>query len=119
MPLARTAASVHRALPAVNGHLLYHLRGVSRLAGRGAPRRGPYGPEHLLPRVSAGVAGEVLQAGEKAVARSAHHEAVMYFEQALRALSHLPKTRDTREQAIDLRLALRSALLPCSARPVV
>jgi tetratricopeptide (TPR) repeat protein len=53
------------------------------------------------------------QAGEKAVSRSAHHEAVMYFEQALRALSHLPETRGTREEAIDLRLALRSALHPC------
>ena len=52
------------------------------------------------------------QAGEKAMARSAHREAVGYFEQALSALPHLPETRDTREQAIDLRLALRSALLP-------
>ena len=52
------------------------------------------------------------QAGEKAMARSAHREAVGYFEQALSALPHLPETRDTREQAIDLRLALRSALRP-------
>ena len=52
------------------------------------------------------------QAGEKALARSAHREAVGSFEQALRALPHLPEQRDTREQAIDLRLALRSALLP-------
>ena len=52
------------------------------------------------------------QAGEKALARSAHREAVGYFEQALSALQHLPEQRDTREQAIDLRLALRSALLP-------
>jgi tetratricopeptide (TPR) repeat protein len=44
--------------------------------------------------------------------RSAYREAVGYFEQALSVLSHLPETRDTREQAIDLRLALRSALLP-------
>jgi tetratricopeptide (TPR) repeat protein len=44
--------------------------------------------------------------------RSAHREAVEYFEQALSALAHLPKQRDMREQAIDLRLALRSALLP-------
>jgi tetratricopeptide (TPR) repeat protein len=50
------------------------------------------------------------QAGEKAMARSARHEAVGYFEQALSALLHLPETRHTREQAIDLRLALRSAL---------
>jgi tetratricopeptide (TPR) repeat protein len=52
------------------------------------------------------------QAGEKAMARSAHREATGYFEQALSALAHLPETRDTREQAIDLRLALRSALFP-------
>jgi tetratricopeptide (TPR) repeat protein len=52
------------------------------------------------------------QAGEKTLARSAHREATGYFEQALRALPHLPETRDTREQAIDLRLALRTALLP-------
>jgi tetratricopeptide (TPR) repeat protein len=50
------------------------------------------------------------QAGEKALARSAHREAVGYFEQALSALSHLPEQRDTQEQAIDLRLALRTAL---------
>jgi class 3 adenylate cyclase/tetratricopeptide (TPR) repeat protein len=52
------------------------------------------------------------QAGEKAMARSAHREAVGYFEEALRAIEYLPGTRDTQEQAIDLRLALRSALLP-------
>jgi predicted ATPase len=52
------------------------------------------------------------QAGEKAMARSAHREAVGYFEQALTSLPHLPEQRDTIEQAIDLRLALRSALLP-------
>jgi predicted ATPase len=52
------------------------------------------------------------QAGEKAMARSAHREAVSYFEQALSALPHLPETYATREQAIDLRLALRSALMP-------
>src|SRR5262249_27575725 len=52
------------------------------------------------------------QAGEKALARSAHREAVGYFEQALRALPHLSEQRDTRAQAIDLRLALRTALRP-------
>jgi len=54
------------------------------------------------------------QAGEKALARSAHREAVGSFEQALSALPHLPAQRHTREQAIDLRLALRSALWPSS-----
>jgi tetratricopeptide (TPR) repeat protein len=52
------------------------------------------------------------QAGEKAMARSAYREAVGYVEQALSALLHLPETRDTREQAIDLRLVMRSALAP-------
>jgi predicted ATPase len=50
------------------------------------------------------------QAGEKAMTQSAYREAVGYFEQALSALPHLPEQRDTHEQAIDLRLTLRSAL---------
>jgi class 3 adenylate cyclase/tetratricopeptide (TPR) repeat protein len=54
------------------------------------------------------------QAGEQALAQSAHREAVGSFEQALSALPHLPEQPDTREQAIDLRLALRSALWPSS-----
>jgi class 3 adenylate cyclase/tetratricopeptide (TPR) repeat protein len=52
------------------------------------------------------------QAGEKAMAQSAYREAVGYFEQALSALPHLPDTRATHEQAVDLRLALRTALFP-------
>jgi class 3 adenylate cyclase/tetratricopeptide (TPR) repeat protein len=52
------------------------------------------------------------QAGEKALARSAYWEAVGYFEQALGALAHLPEQPDAHEQAIDLQLALRSALYP-------
>jgi class 3 adenylate cyclase/tetratricopeptide (TPR) repeat protein len=52
------------------------------------------------------------QAGETALARSVHHEAVGYVEQALSVLPHLPETRAMHEQAIDLRLLLRSALLP-------
>jgi predicted ATPase len=76
--------------------------------------------EHVERLASHALRGEVWakalvycrQAGEKAMARSAYGEAVGYFEQALRALSHLPDQRTTREQAIDLRLALRSALRP-------
>jgi tetratricopeptide (TPR) repeat protein len=52
------------------------------------------------------------QAGEKALARSAYREAVDYFEQALTALPHLPETRARHEQALDLQLALRTALWP-------
>ncbi len=52
------------------------------------------------------------QAGAKAFARSAHREALAYFEQALTALTHLPETRETREQAIDVRFDLRNSLFP-------
>ena len=52
------------------------------------------------------------QAGAKAFARSVHREAVRCFEEALTALTHLPETRETLEQAIDLRFDLRNALLP-------
>jgi class 3 adenylate cyclase/tetratricopeptide (TPR) repeat protein len=49
------------------------------------------------------------RAGEKAMARSAHGEAIGYFERALSSLDHLPHQADSREQAIDLHLGLRSA----------
>jgi tetratricopeptide (TPR) repeat protein len=52
------------------------------------------------------------QAGTRAMTRSAHREAAECFEQALAALAQLPERRDTVEQAIDLRLDLRSALVP-------
>jgi class 3 adenylate cyclase/tetratricopeptide (TPR) repeat protein len=91
---------------------------------------GPYGPAPTQSRQRVGeqverlahhaLRGEVWdkaltyfrQAGEIAMTRSAHREAIGYLEQALNALQHLPETRDTREQAVDLRLALRSALQP-------
>jgi tetratricopeptide (TPR) repeat protein len=41
---------------------------------------------------------------------------VAAFEQALGALQHLPESRDTRTQAIDLRLDLRHALYPLGDR---
>jgi predicted ATPase len=52
------------------------------------------------------------QAGIRAMARSAYREAVTAFEQALMALPHLPESRARHEQAIDIRLDLRGALLP-------
>src|SRR5262249_42205236 len=52
------------------------------------------------------------RAGQRALERSAHREAVGCFEQALVAMQHLPETQNTREQAIDLRFSLRNALVP-------
>jgi tetratricopeptide (TPR) repeat protein len=50
------------------------------------------------------------QAGVKADAHTAYHEAVTCFEQALVALQHLPEGCRMVEQAIDLRFDLRNAL---------
>jgi class 3 adenylate cyclase/tetratricopeptide (TPR) repeat protein len=56
--------------------------------------------------------GYCQQAGRKAASRSALLEAATGFDQALVALEHVPATRGCREQAIDIRLDLRSALYP-------
>jgi tetratricopeptide (TPR) repeat protein len=57
------------------------------------------------------------QAGDKAQARSAYREAVVCYEQALAALAHVPDSRTTAEQVIDLRLGLSSALNPLAEEP--
>jgi DNA-binding SARP family transcriptional activator len=53
----------------------------------------------------------LLRAGAQAAARSAHREAAVCLEQALLALGHLPRTRDTIAQAIDIRFELRHSLV--------
>jgi predicted ATPase len=50
------------------------------------------------------------QAGNKARAHSANREAVTCLEQALDALKHLPESRDTMTQGLDLRLEIHPAL---------
>jgi class 3 adenylate cyclase/tetratricopeptide (TPR) repeat protein len=51
------------------------------------------------------------QAGTKTAQRAAHQEAVTYFEHALEVLARLPATPATREQAIDLHLAVTASLV--------
>ena len=76
-------------------------------------------PEHYERLAHHAVRGEVWpkavsylrQAGAKAAMRSANREAVIFFEQAMNALTRLPEGRAATEQAIDLRLDLRSPLL--------
>ena len=58
------------------------------------------------------------QAGDKAQTRSAYREAVVFYEQALVALEHVPDSRAATEQAIDLRLSLRTALDPLREKPL-
>ena len=55
--------------------------------------------------------GYLREAADRAVARSANREAVAFYEDALRALGHLPESRETFALAIDLRLDLRVPLL--------
>jgi len=51
------------------------------------------------------------RAGRQALSRSANREAVDLFEQAIGSLDHLPRSQTTLEQAVDLRMDLRVALL--------
>ena len=57
------------------------------------------------------------QAGDKAQARSAYREAVTLYEQALVARDALPDSRAATEQAIDLRLGLRTVLTALGEPP--
>jgi class 3 adenylate cyclase/tetratricopeptide (TPR) repeat protein len=52
------------------------------------------------------------QAGTKAASRSAYREAVACFEQALLALKALPAGPETNRRAFDLRLEMRTWLVP-------
>jgi class 3 adenylate cyclase/tetratricopeptide (TPR) repeat protein len=94
----------------------YHQRIAQVLAER-FPETAETQPEVLAQHyTAAGLHDQALpywqRAGQRALERSAHREAVGCLEQALSALPHLPQKRDTREQAIDLRLSLRDALHP-------
>src|SRR5689334_23014134 len=51
-------------------------------------------------------------AGRQAAGRSAHHEAVACFEEALNALHRLSAGRDVDERALDIRIELRQSLYP-------
>jgi class 3 adenylate cyclase/tetratricopeptide (TPR) repeat protein len=60
------------------------------------------------------------RSGSKAAARSAHSEAVVLFEQALEALTHLPEGRLRDEEAVDLRLLVANSLVPIAeVRPII
>src|SRR6266508_1576660 len=52
------------------------------------------------------------QAGLRAMARAANHEAIAHLEQALGGLRRLPESRETTELTIDIRLDLWNALVP-------
>jgi DNA-binding NtrC family response regulator/class 3 adenylate cyclase/tetratricopeptide (TPR) repeat protein len=51
------------------------------------------------------------EAGQRAIERSAHREAVVCFEQALATVTHLPQNPERIRRAIDLRFDLRNSLI--------
>jgi DNA-binding NtrC family response regulator/tetratricopeptide (TPR) repeat protein len=54
--------------------------------------------------------GYLRDAGTRAFAHSANHEAVGWLEQALAALGHMPQTEARQAEAADLHIAMRNAL---------
>jgi tetratricopeptide (TPR) repeat protein len=98
-----------------------HARIAEALEGLHAERLG----EHLERLAYHATRGELWeralhysrQAGEKAFDRSANREAVASWEQALGALFHLPQQGAFAEASVDIRLALRSALLQLGEIP--
>jgi tetratricopeptide (TPR) repeat protein len=56
------------------------------------------------------------QAGARAASRSAYGEAVAHLEQSIAALERVPRTTETRKQAIDLRFELRHAMAAIGQR---
>ncbi len=92
----------------------YHQR-IAQVLTERSPETTEMQPEVLAQHyTAAGLHAQALpywqRAGQRARERSAYREAVGCFEQALSVLPHLPETRGTREQAIDLRLALYHVL---------
>jgi tetratricopeptide (TPR) repeat protein len=63
-------------------------------------------------RVWEKAAGFLHLAGRQAIVRSAHHEAVACFDEALRSLRRLPPRRDLDDRDLDIRLELRQSLYP-------
>jgi class 3 adenylate cyclase/tetratricopeptide (TPR) repeat protein len=55
------------------------------------------------------------QAGLKAAARSAHRDAVGFFERALAVLNRLPESQRIVEEGIDIRFDLRNSFMPLGA----
>ncbi len=96
-----------------------HARILAALEARAAD-----GPAEQVDRLAHHAAcGEVWdkavsysrQAVARAMARSAHREAVASVERALTALEHLAESREKLKLAIDLRFELRNALWPLGA----
>jgi len=87
-------------------------RAMVRLSAGGGDEHVERVAEHAVEGELWELAVEYLQrAGEKAFGLYANAEAEGYFDRALEALRHVPESRATREQAVDLRFELRNTLI--------
>jgi len=57
------------------------------------------------------------EAGTRAAARSANHEAIDFFERALALLAELPQSPETMSEALDVRIALGPVLMALHGPP--
>ncbi len=108
---ALTHEVAYGSLPA-DGRRALHARIVGALETRHPDQLERLGHHALRGELWDKAVGYLREAGEKATTRSAYREAATAFEQALVALGHLPESRRTIEQSIDLRQELRVVLQP-------
>ena len=96
-------------------HKLLHRRVAEALEALHASNVGPHAMalavHYRESEVWNKAASYLWRAGTQMVARLANREAVACYEQALDALGHLPGSRETVEQGIDIRLELHKALI--------
>jgi DNA-binding SARP family transcriptional activator len=90
--VAESLEDVSGADPAAHAHALGHHYRMGRVWGRAVA--------HLH------------AAGRQAAARSAHHEALVCFEEALSALRQLPVGHEVMDRDLDIRIDLRQTLFP-------
>src|SRR5262245_21258510 len=93
----------------------YHQRVAQVLEAR-FPETGETQPELLAHHYTEAGLGALAipywqQAGQRAVQRSAHAEAISHFTRALELLATMPATSEREQQELTLQLALGSALL--------
>ncbi|MCA0239816.1 MAG: AAA family ATPase [Proteobacteria bacterium] len=100
-----------------------HARVLAALERPAAPQHPDLLPElarHALRAQSWPKATDYLRrAGLRAADRHAYVEAVQLYRQALEASGHLPLSRETLEDAIDIRFDMRNALQPLGDRPAI
>jgi class 3 adenylate cyclase/tetratricopeptide (TPR) repeat protein len=101
---------LHQRRREIHGRIVEAMEGL--YAGRLAEHIDRLAQHAFLGEIWEKALTYLRQAGAKAVERPANREAVALFEQALAALDHLPESRRTLEEAVDIHFEIRNALQP-------